>query len=142
MKLYPVKLRVSVKGVDRGADGLLLVKLPCPPSVGLNLADIYSQEALYIDQVLVSPQSHVFTVWCATIIVPDEPCESILERFVGEWEWEFGCIGEDNDEGDGGEGEPDEPFSPQSDCEAEQDNEYDKALKALLRGRQVNKEHN
>lgn len=138
MRFYKINLRVRVMGCDGGADGLLKTKLPCPPTVGLHIADIYSAQPLYVDQVFVSHQTHRYTVWCATIIEEEETYEQIMSRFVGEWEWMCGIPNEPEDDDDGDVEQSTGPDSDDSGSQGEPDNEYDKAIKALLRGRQTN----
>ena len=118
MQFYPIQLRLTVRGCDRSADGVLAIQLPCPPSVGLHIADIYSQEPLYVDDVTVSAVAHTITVWCSTISEEDTECHVVTRCFVGEWSWTYYATpppDEDGEDGGEHEDEPTHPTPPESD---------------------------
>ena len=143
MQFYPTQLRLSVRGSDRSADGVLVIQLPCPPSVGLHIADVYSQEPLYVDDVVVSAQSHTLTAWCSLVEEKDIECHVLLKCFVGEWEWTFyeSPAEADSEDGEGPDSEdsdePTEPDSPQpkADRKPVSDEWYKQMAEKLTRGR-------
>jgi hypothetical protein len=141
MKFYRVTLRLSVRGIDRCADGEAVFKLPCPPSVGLYLSDIYTRGMLYVDQPIMSPVTHEWSAWCSQVVEDDMPCEEILKCFVGDWDWmdmplpspdDDGEPGDDDDRRDDPDGEPSDP---KSEREPATDEQYQEAIRRLTMGR-------
>ncbi len=147
MQFYPTKLRLSILGSDRNADGVLVIQLPCPPSVGLYLADIYTRGNLYIDQPIMSPLSHEWTAYCSVIDGEGMTCEEIIRCFVGDWEWTVMPIRLPDDDSEDDTGDEDgDPSDPESDPlnaerEAAEEEKYRRAIERLTRGRNENKEN-
>ena len=114
-KLHRTRLIVCVRGRDRCADGELVVQLPCPAHVGLQIADIYTKEPLYVDSVIASCTTRQVTAWCSTVVDEKRKCSSIARRFVGEWEWMFGDLRQPGDD-EQAESSPEPPPQDSEQC--------------------------
>lgn len=133
-KLHRTRLIVCVRGRDRCADGELVVQLPCPAQIGLQISDIYTEEPLYVDSVVASCTTGEVTAWCSTVVDEKRRCSSVTRRFVGSWEWLFGDLRKPDDDG---EQEGSSPEPPPQDSEQEQAEKewYDRMAANIIKAR-------